>query len=40
MITVIAILQKIYNTAKILYKYNHINYVKKTQCMGLQASTV
>jgi hypothetical protein len=29
MVTVIATLQKIYNTTKILYKYNYINYVKK-----------
>jgi hypothetical protein len=34
MITVIAILQKIYNTVKILYKYNHINYVKKLSVWG------
>jgi hypothetical protein len=29
MITVIATLKKFYNTVKILYKYNHINYVEK-----------
>jgi hypothetical protein len=30
-------LQKLYNTVKILYKYNHINYIKKIH-RGLQAS--
>jgi hypothetical protein len=29
MVTVIATLQKFYNTPKILYKYNHTNYVEK-----------
>jgi hypothetical protein len=29
MVTMIATLKKFYNTVKILYKYNHTNYVKK-----------
>jgi hypothetical protein len=29
MVTMIATLQKFYNITKILYKYNHINYVEK-----------
>jgi hypothetical protein len=30
MVTIFAILKKFYNTAKILYKYNHTNYIKKS----------
>jgi hypothetical protein len=29
MVTMIATLQKFYNTIKILYKYNHTNYIEK-----------